>query len=647
MLLNKWKTIKSPGDDGLTKEFYITFEDLLVPIITEVINNVILSGRIPPSQENAIITLLFKKNDHRLLKNWRPVSLMNIDYKIMSKILANRLKVYMHKIVPDNQKCGVPGRMMEDIIQTIDIITDFYDGKNDEGGAIICIDQEKAFDRVSHKFLFQILEKIGIEGSFLNIIKSMYSNATCQVNVNGKLTKKIDIQRSVRQGCPLSMLLYVISAFLINKNIEKCKTVKGFKTKQGNEIKMLSYADDTTCFITKKDSLYKIFDILALHEKASEAKVNSEKTEILLLGNWKDKPPDFKKYNDCIKNEVKILGCIFTAEKKVTSKRNWEIKVEKITTAIEQEKDRNLSLFGKILLANSLVLSKLWHVGIILEINDKYICEIHKRLNTWFRGQRKRNVISLLQKPVSEGGAGLINIKQRLQVIKLRGLKTFINGQTDKYTETLNYWAGRKLRLINGSIYTGPMCENTPAKYKKTFDFIIRHNKQLVNIEDKGLKEIEHDLYSENIDIDYKCIFNTKNIKFKSLNYQIATGILKTALNLNLPNKTCVLCNTMDEDIDHIYFNCTFLKPVYDELIALTNTLRRDLGDQAMTYTRAYIINMEGLTGDLEYDMVSIFKQVIWNNVTKKRYEGSQVDSNQIIHAIYLNLDFYLTYIHQ
>ena len=127
----------------------------------------------------------------------------------------------------------------------------------------------------------------------------------------------------------------------------------------------------------------------------------------MLLGNWKDKPPDFKKYNDCIKNEVKILGCVFTAEKKVTSKRNWEIKVEKIITAIEQEKDRNLSLFGKILLANSLVLSKLWHVGIILEINDKYICEIHKRLNTWFRGQRKRNVISLLQKPVSEGGGGL------------------------------------------------------------------------------------------------------------------------------------------------------------------------------------------------------------------------------------------------
>ena len=178
---------KSPGEDGLPKEFYSKFQNLIIPQLTELINNITLSNRLPQSQNNAIVTLFFKKNDHRLLKNWRPVSLLNVDYKIMSKVLSNRLKSIMQDIIPDTQKCGVPGRTIDDIIQTLDIITDYYDVNEKEGGALICVDQEKAFDRVNHKYLFQILDKLGIRGNFLNLIKSMYKNATCQVNINGLL----------------------------------------------------------------------------------------------------------------------------------------------------------------------------------------------------------------------------------------------------------------------------------------------------------------------------------------------------------------------------------------------------------------------------------------------------------------------------
>ena len=144
----------------------------------------------------------------------------------------------------------------------------------------------------------------------------MYENATCQININGKLSDKININRSLRQGCPMSMLLYVISAIPINHNTENDTLIKGLKTKIGNEIKILNYADDTTFMIRNRHSLYRIFDLIAAHEISTEAKVNEDKTEILMMGNWKDKPPDWAKYNTCVKDEVKILGCIFTNEKK-------------------------------------------------------------------------------------------------------------------------------------------------------------------------------------------------------------------------------------------------------------------------------------------------------------------------------------------
>ena len=100
---------KSPGEDGSTKEFYHTFLDLLSAESSELFNNIKLSHSTLKSWKNAIVKLLFKKNDHWKLKNWRPISLLNVDYKTMSKTLSNRLDNHKYKLVPQEQKCGVKG----------------------------------------------------------------------------------------------------------------------------------------------------------------------------------------------------------------------------------------------------------------------------------------------------------------------------------------------------------------------------------------------------------------------------------------------------------------------------------------------------------------------------------------------------------
>ena len=106
------KNEKSPGEDGIPKEFYEKYYHLIEDELCYLYNNILIDKEQPSSQKNALVKLLFKNGDHHELKNWRPVSLLNTDYKILSKILTNRIANVLPMIVPEEQKCGIKGRKM-------------------------------------------------------------------------------------------------------------------------------------------------------------------------------------------------------------------------------------------------------------------------------------------------------------------------------------------------------------------------------------------------------------------------------------------------------------------------------------------------------------------------------------------------------
>ena len=271
------KNDKFPGEDGLPAEFYKTVIDELSEQLLELYNNIVLSGEIPVSQKNAIIKLLFKKGDYRQLKNWRPVSLLNCDYKILSKMMTYRLQNFMDKLTPTEQKCGVQGRQIRDIIRNLDTTLEEME---EEGGYLILIDQEKAFDRVNHTYMSATLKKMGIQGKFLEVIEAMYANITSQVCINGALTEKIHIERSVRQGCPFSMLIFVLCSVPLLNMINQEEKL-GVFTKRNRKIKVQAYADDTTLTINKPTDFKIIQQVYDKHARASEAKINIETKEIL------------------------------------------------------------------------------------------------------------------------------------------------------------------------------------------------------------------------------------------------------------------------------------------------------------------------------------------------------------------------------
>jgi len=155
----------SPGSDGLTTQFYKKFAYLLKNDLVEIYNNCFLQREMSATMKKAIVKLIHKKGDKSLLKNWRPISILNTDYKILSKLLANRLTPIMNRIISPNQKCGLPKRRIEQLLYNVQAAFEIAKEKDETLGFML-IDFEKAFDRLSHKFIFKIFMLIDFEKAF-------------------------------------------------------------------------------------------------------------------------------------------------------------------------------------------------------------------------------------------------------------------------------------------------------------------------------------------------------------------------------------------------------------------------------------------------------------------------------------------------
>ena len=183
---------KSPGLDGIPIEFYQEYWEEIKLLYLDYLNSV-KSEAFSKTKNTSVIKIIYKqKGEIFLLTNYRPISLINVDVKILAKTLANRLKYILPSIIHESQT-AVYGRKIDQTIHTIRDLIEMAN-KEDEQAAFIFIDQEKAFDRVNHEFLYKTLSTFGIGKEFIHWVRTIYSNASSVLNINGYLSKQIPLK---------------------------------------------------------------------------------------------------------------------------------------------------------------------------------------------------------------------------------------------------------------------------------------------------------------------------------------------------------------------------------------------------------------------------------------------------------------------
>ena len=232
--LSKMPAQKSPGTDGLPAEFYTMFWDTLRCDLADVINFSNSQNLLAKSMRSAILTLAFKgkdisnKNDRLYLKHWRrPISLLNVDYKIGAKALANRLQNVLHYVINPDQTCNVPSRS---ILDNLYLIRGSYEYIFQKQFLIpmISLDQEKAVDRINRRFLEKVLQKNELRRRFPEMVCLLCTDVNCIVTNDGHTSTPIKLISGARQGCPLSPLLYILVAETLANLIRQNPGIDGF-----------------------------------------------------------------------------------------------------------------------------------------------------------------------------------------------------------------------------------------------------------------------------------------------------------------------------------------------------------------------------------------------------------------------------------
>ena len=345
-----------------------------------------------------------KRGDRKNLKNWRPICLLNVDYKIISKVLTTRLSRVLDSVIDPDQTCSVPGRSISSNLVLLRDVFNYIE-QTDEAAVLISLDQEKAFDRVDRAFLSDLLCHLGFGPNFRKWVITLYEGAFMQIILNGSLTPKILLRRGVRQGDPLSPLLYVLCVEALACQIRNSPEIRGFLLPgaRGKQARVRLYADDTTVILKDLFSLRRLFDLISVYERGSGARLNKSKTEAMWLGSWRNRPDE--PFGLTVFRKMQILGVVFGIVS--VDSDNWQPRIDKLEQSLNLWKSRSLSFVGKALIVN--VLSKLLFLSRFLVMPARVLARVNRLVWGFVWGSRietvSRNTLSL---PLTVGGLSIV-----------------------------------------------------------------------------------------------------------------------------------------------------------------------------------------------------------------------------------------------
>ena len=395
---------------------------------------------------------LFKKKDPSEIKNYRPITLLNTDYKALTKVLALQLMEHVNQLVHPDQAGFVPKRSIFDHIRLAKAILNYTDITK-EDGAILALDQEKAYDKIRHDYLWKTMDAFNLPPPFINTVKALYTNAYTKVAINGVLSDPFLVRRGVRQGDPLSCALFDLAIEPLACIIRNDPNIKGM-TIPGIErpLKIQLFADDTTLFLNKDDRLDHIQRQLDTWCEVSGARFNVEKTEIIPMGsanhrrdvtesrkiNQEDESPLPEGIRIAQDGEaVRVLGAWIGNE--VDDATPWEPILDTIKAKLEIWEKTHPTLNEKRLIIQAVIGGRTQFLAKVQGMPASIEKAITKIISNFIWGENDKPKIAApsLQKAMEEGGLKMLDIKARNEAIELMWLKAYLNFSPSRHLSRL------------------------------------------------------------------------------------------------------------------------------------------------------------------------------------------------------------------
>jgi len=358
--LSSFQKDKSPGPDGWTIEFFLDLYEILGNDLRLVVEDSRISGRIPASFNSTFIALIPKSDNASSLNEFRPISLCNCIYKIIAKIIARRLKSILSGNISDEQFGFLEGRQIHEAIGVAQEGLHSLKTKNLRG-AVMKIDLAKAYDKVSWLYLRLLLTHIGFGNDFIRWIMSCITTVSFSVLINGAASPFFHAERGLRQGCPLSPLLFLLVAEGLSRAILEAKAqghFKGIQVAPDLYITHLLFVDDILIFCSGIRGESRILrDILDLFSKATGMDINVGKSSLMTHKLSQREVADiiglFPFTISGMDEGIKYLGFYLKANK--YQSRDWSWLIGKVEKRLKGWSHKWLSRAGRLVLVKSVL----------------------------------------------------------------------------------------------------------------------------------------------------------------------------------------------------------------------------------------------------------------------------------------------------
>ena len=509
----------APGSDGLTIEFYKFFWNRIGEMITRSYNDSFMNGELSYTQRQGIITLIHKGKDleRDKLNNWRPITLTNTDYKILAKVLAERLGKVIDKIVSKDQVGYIKGRSIATVIRTIDDAINYLN-KTGKVGYLLALDYAKAFDSLSKNFMLCSFDMFGFGSDFKRWVEVLTSKSQSCINHGGWLSEPFSVLCGIRQGCPFSPLAFILAVELLAVKIRNSE-IQGIKvqncqnqTQISNKIKQL--ADDTTLFLADKKDMEIAQDILRSFQTFSGLKLNVNKTKAMRMG----REPSEDNLPFEVVNKIKILGVFFEDNKMAKNiEENWKGKIDKIQSLIVQWSKRDLSIHGKIVVTKTFLLSQIIFIMQSIGMPEIALNTINTLLYKfiWQRRHSNRRAFEKVKRVVMEadyesGGLKMINVCKLQKHFYLQWAGKLYSSTDEDNWSNIPKWHMNKLLSNKGSFFINCRGNQVPCKERIENEFweqvLITYleNKKNIDTEETSSCNFKEQLLYFNNMIKYK-----------------------------------------------------------------------------------------------------------------------------------------------